>query len=367
MKIIDRYVLSIFFSFFFGAITLLVTLFTLILFFELIADFISSKAPLYLMAAYLLNKLPEAAYYMAPMAVLAASILSLSLMSKDREVMILMSCGISALRITLPLIGGAMLIATFAFLDSEYLMPHAWIKSEDIYRSDVKKMEGLGHIRQNMVWIKTGEDIWNIGYLDVKNGILHDVNIMRFRPDKSGFASIISARKGYRRGAQWTFEEGIERRFTNGIGVEESPFTARNYSFALDFKELKHAEKAPQEMNFREITSYIEHIKRAGYEDIRYSVDRYVKITFPLISVVMAIISIPFGLKTGRSVGAFSGIAIAVMIGFVFWFLFSMGVSLGHSGKLPPLAAAGGAHLVFLGAGVYAMLSGFHAREGIFR
>jgi len=368
MKIVDRYILSVFFRFFISAMVVLITLFTLILFFELIGDFISSKAPLYLMGAYLAHKMPEAAYYMAPMAVLAASILSLSLMTKDKEVMIMMSCGVSPLRIARPLIGGTILVAAFAFLDSEYLIPQAWMKSEDIYRHQVKKIEDFGSVRQNMVWIKTGrDDMWNIGYLDVSNGLLHDVNIMRFTPDRSGFDFIISAKTGYRQGTQWVFEDGMERRFANGAEVAELPFRKKNYGFTLDIAELKHAEKVSQEMNFREITSYIEHIKRSGYENVRYDVDRYVKITFPLISVVMGIIAIPFGLKARQGGVAFSGITFAVMIGFSFWFLFSMGVSLGHSGKLPPLVAAGGAHLLFLFAGAYAMLSGFRPREGIFR
>jgi lipopolysaccharide export system permease protein len=119
-------------------------------------------------------------------------------------------------------------------------------------------------------------------------------------------------------------------------------------------------------MNFAEITSYIEHIRKVGYEDTRYTVDRYVKITFPLISVVMAFIAIPFGLRApSRAGGAMGGITLAVTLGFAFWFIFSMAVSLGHSGKLPPLAAAGGAHLLFLGGAAYALLS--QGREGLFR
>jgi lipopolysaccharide export LptBFGC system permease protein LptF len=45
-------------------------------------------------------------------------------------------------------------------------------------------------------------------------------------------------------------------------------------------------------------------------------------------------------------------------MGFVFWFFFSMAVSMGHSGKLPPLVAASGAHVLFLSGALYLMLSG---------
>ncbi|MBI5177781.1 MAG: LptF/LptG family permease [Nitrospinae bacterium] len=364
MKIVDRYVLGLFLRFFAGGMAVLVTLFTVILFFELIGDFINHRAGINLIAGYFLNKLPEAMYYMAPMAVLAAAILSLSLMSKDREVLVLMSCGVSSLRIALPIVAGTLAIAGLSFVDSEYVMPRAFAKSEDILRHKVKKMPDISSIKQNMLWVKSGDlDLWNIGFLDVEGGILHGVNVMRFTPDRAGFEKVITAKKGWKDATGWIFDDGLERDFLPGGDITETPFAQKHYPFTLDFKELKHAEKMPQEMNYAEISNYIEHIRKVGYEDIRYTVDKYIKITFPLISVVMAVIAIPFGLRSGRAGGALSGVTLAAVIGFSFWFVFSMAVSLGHSGKLPPLMAAFGAHALFLSGAVYAILH--REREGM--
>jgi lipopolysaccharide export system permease protein len=365
MKIIDRYIMAVFARFFLMAGGLLVTLFVLILFFELIGDFVRYKAPLDLILRYFLFKAPEAVYYMTPMAVLAAATLTLSLMSKDREILALMSSGVSAGRIAAPILAFAAIISVLAFLDSEYVMPQAFKKSEDIHRRQVKKVQDVSFLRQNRVWIKTAnEDMWNIGYLDAKNSLLYDVNLIRFAGDMGGFSQIISAAKVYRAPiAGWTFENGIERTFDKAGGITESAFQKRDYELGLEFAELKQAEKMPQEMNFSEITGYIKHIKTAGYNDIRYSVDRYVKLTFPLISLVMAFIAIPFGLGIGgRASGALPGITFTVIIGFVFWFSFSMAVSMGHSGKLPPLVAASGAHVLFLTAALYLMLSAPRSR-----
>jgi lipopolysaccharide export system permease protein len=297
---------------------------------------------------------------MAPMAVLAASVLSFSMMSKDREVLALMTGGVSAFRISLPLLGGAVLVSGLAFLDSEYLMPPAYKTAENIYRHQVKKQTDTSFLRQDKLWIKTAnEDMWNIGFVDLKNKLLFDVSVLRFSPDMRGFAMIIFAGKAFKSGQNgWIFLDGTERKFDKNGEITESAFQRRSYDLTLDFGELKQAAKVPQEMNFAEITAYIKRIKTAGYNDIRYTVDRYIKISFPLISLVMAFLAIPFGLHTGgRSSGALSGITLTVIIGFIFWFFFSMGVSMGHSGKLPPLVSATGAHLLFMFGSLYLLLS----------
>lgn len=360
MKILDRYVLAVFFRFFLMGLGLLVTLFVLIMFFELIGEFVKYKAPLTTIANYFFNKLPEAAYYMTPMAVLAGAILAFSMMSKDREVLAVMTGGVSTFRISLPLLCGAAFIAVFAFLDSEFVMPRSFKKSEDILHHQVKKQADATFFKQDRIWLRTAdEDIWNIGFLDATKQVLNDVTVVRFSKDMGGFSTIISAKKAYKsvRGG-WVFEEGIERKFDAHGEVSESAFASNTYGLKLDFGELKQAVKVPQEMNFAEITKYIHRIKTAGYNDIRYSVDRWVKITFPLISLVMAFIAIPFGLNTGgRTGGTLSGITVSVIIGFVFWFAFSMTVSMGHSGKLPPFLSAMGAHLLFIFGTMYVMLS----------
>jgi lipopolysaccharide export LptBFGC system permease protein LptF len=61
----------------------------------------------------------------------------------------------------------------------------------------------------------------------------------------------------------------------------------------------------------------------------------------------MALIAVPFGETLRMRGGHLMGVGLAVIIGSVFWFIFSMAIALGHSGKLPSLLSAYGAHLVF--------------------
>lgn len=365
MKILDRYIFSLFFRFFAGGVAVLATLFILIMFFEVIGDFVGAAASMRLMAAYLFYKTPEAVYYMTPMAALGAAILALSVMAKNRESMVLMSCGVSALRITRPIVIGALLISAGTFMVGEMLIPPSWSAAEDIFRHRVKKVSEVGAVKQNMVWITMpGGEIWNINFLDLENRTIHDVKVIVPRPDKNGFASVTYARYGRMEEKEWVFSDVIERRFGPEGEITETLYEEKRLPLVLGLEELKHAEKKPEQMNLAEIRRYIDHIRRSGYDDIRFTVDMYVKITFPLISVVMALIAVPFGLKMQRTAGPLAGVTSAVIIGFSFWFLFSMGVSMGHSGKIPPLAAAAGAHALFAAFSLYAIIHRYHAKGG---
>ena len=331
----------------------LVTLFMVISFFDLIDDFVAHKAPWSLVGRYFLLKIPEAVFNMTPMAVLIGAILSFSLISRTREVIILLSAGLSIWRITSSVLIASFLISILVFLNGELLLPSTWKTARHIFTHQIKKHSEKGLVKQDKIWLKSEDGkIWNINFLNIKTEELFDVMVMEFAPDKTFFSSILKAKRAEMESGEWIFYDGFERKFIADGNFVEEPFKKRKIPATIQMEELKEAEKLPQEMNFQEMRTYVKKIKRAGYDHTRYSVDMYIKITFPLICLVMAFISIPFSIKTSRTSGALVGISMGISLGFVFWFFFSMGVSLGHSGKIPPLAAAGGAHAIFL---IYAL------------
>jgi lipopolysaccharide export system permease protein len=71
----------------------------------------------------------------------------------------------------------------------------------------------------------------------------------------------------------------------------------------------------------------------------RYMVDLHAKVSTTLVSLIMAVLGASFGLRTGRA-GVMIWVAACIPMGFVYYVVLVLGISLGRGGALPPLVAA---------------------------
>ena len=108
---------------------------------------------------------------------------------------------------------------------------------------------------------------------------------MEFSPDRAYFSKVITARTAFPKDGRRVFEDGLVRSFGAEGVFDEKTFDKKNFAYAVDFETLKRSEKKPQEMTFKEIRAYVDRIRAAGYDDTRYVVDMYVKISFPFVAL----------------------------------------------------------------------------------
>ncbi len=64
-------------------------------------------------------------------------------------------------------------------------------------------------------------------------------------------------------------------------------------------------------MSFHELTAYIADLRQSGFDTTKLSVQLNRKLAYPAITLVMAILAIPFALATGKR-GGVAGFAIAI-------------------------------------------------------
>jgi lipopolysaccharide export LptBFGC system permease protein LptF len=109
-------------------------------------------------------------------------------------------------------------------------------------------------------------------------------------------------------------------------------------------------------MNYPSLAEYIVKLERSGFNTVKYVVDLYTKTSVPLISLVIAILAIPFAFRARPSGGIVASLGMSLALGFSYWILISIGISLGHAGKVPPLIASWGPNIFFLMVGAYLWL-----------
>ncbi len=118
---------------------------------------------------------------------------------------------------------------------------------------------------------------------------------------------------------------------------------------------FKKEVKQSSEMNYEELRRYIRDLQQSGFDVVRLRVQLQKKLAFPIITLVMAVLAIPFSLSAGRR-GAITGVAVAVGIAVVYWTVAGLFEAMGNISQLPPVLAAWSPDLIFALVGGYLVL-----------
>jgi lipopolysaccharide export system permease protein len=346
MTILDRYVAREFLKLFGLIVVSFIFLYIVFDFFEKINMFMSNRASLTQMAFFFLFNIPMIVSLTLPAAVLLAALITFGVMSRNSEIVAMKANGISLYRVSLPLILLAGAICVIAFLFSEFVTPLTNQKAFQILKVEVQKRTELGTFKQNQIWYRSRQAIYNFKVFHPDRNLLQGIAINYLDPQFQLTMRIDAERAEWKNG-QWLFQNVLIARFNAG----DFPVLERQAAAVIDLPEkpadFMIAQKDADKMGYLELRQYIEKLQSDGYDTTRYRADLHGKIAFPLVSVILAIIGISFSLRSERSGGVTQSIGAGIVIGFSYWLVFAFAMSLGRAGTLPPLLAAWTANIVF--------------------
>ena len=349
MRILTRYIIKEFLKIFILTITAFISLYLIIDVFEQMDTLIEYRVQLKDGLYFFLYKIPFIFYQLSPIAVLMATLITIGILSRYSEVIAALASGISVLMFSLPFFIFAIFISVVNFTLSESVVPYTTQRVAAMKQA----FEGSNKtvFAQDSIWFKDNTDIYNISYIEPEAGILKGFTVYRM-DSNFNISSRIDAKLVNWKDGKWISPEGILSQFQDSqlLGVSTLKDAAMPLSKKPD--ELRNIERLANEMNYRELTKYVKKLKREGYAASRYSVDLHSKISFPLVSIIMVMIGIPFALRSGRHGGISIGVGLSVIIGFSYWVVFAVNSSLGYNSIIPPFVAAWFTNFIFTGFGV---------------
>ena len=350
-----RYILVSFARLFTLALLGFGSVYLIVEFFERIDDFLEHSAAPISALNYFLFKIPLILYQVTPAAVLLASVLCFVILSRNNELTVLKASGFSILSLSNPIIWVALFLSLVSLGLQEYVVPYTNRKVVQIYNVQIKK-EVPKSLFRNRLWYRSGDgSLWKVSAIGPEGRTLLGVSIFRLADDR--LTERIDAREIEWNGRNWVLHDGVIRDFRSPGQVILSQFKGRPISVAetpLDFQVLR---RDPKQMSYQELSTYVQTLKRSGLDPTSYIVDKEVKLSFPFAIMVMAVLGIPCSLRSPRAGSVTGGIALTLLIAAGFWVLLSMGISLGHGGRLPPILAAWGANGVSLSLGLWLLMT----------
>jgi lipopolysaccharide export system permease protein len=96
--------------------------------------------------------------------------------------------------------------------------------------------------------------------------------------------------------------------------------------------------KRPEEMNIFELYRYYNRIRESGYRNVKYEVDIYGKLTFPIMNLVMILFGLALSLQKTIQSGILA-MGFGVLIIILYWVFYSVSMMLGYAEFLPPWLA----------------------------
>jgi LPS export ABC transporter permease LptG/LPS export ABC transporter permease LptF len=327
-------------------------------FFELLTDIVRNKVPLVTVAEYLWNLSPSMIYLMAPMAVLLGVLITFGLMDKSSELIAMKASGFSIYRATLPVIVLCGVFAGALFVFDQLYIPRT-NRQQEILRNEIKGKPPQTYLQADRKWIfGQNNEIYYYRVFDPDQNHFGGISIFEFDPDKFQLTRRIYAEHAHWDDSlqKWVFEQGWVRTL-HGASIQDY----RTFDVAT-FNELhenpsyfKKEVKQSSEMSYDELRRYIDDLQQSGFDTVRLKVQLQKKIAFPLITLVMAVLAIPFS-ASGRRGGALAGVAVALGIALVYWVTSGLFEAMGNANQLPAMLAAWAPDFIFAFAGGYLLL-----------
>jgi len=356
--LLDDYVLRDFFLYLgmiLATFLVLVLVFTL---FELLGDILRNQVPVSVVAEYLLNVTPYLLYNVAPLVMLLAVLVTFGLMNRANEITAIKATGTSIYRIVAPVIVAAAMVAVGLFFADQFYLPRT-NKRQEALHNQIKGKPPQTYLRPDRKWIfGQNNDIYYYQFFDPDRDQFGNVTV--FQLDRASFS--ITRRVHAERAHwddklnRWVYAQGWDRSLNVAAIANYHPFDVATFPEWTETPVyFKKEVKQYTEMNYEELRRYIRDLQQSGFDVVRLRVQLQQKLSYPLITLIMAGLAIPFALSAEKK-GAITGVAVAVGIAVFYTVVSRLFEAMGNLSQLPPALAAWSPDLIFILVGGYLIL-----------
>jgi LPS export ABC transporter permease LptG len=370
--LLDLYLSRQYLRVFLIALFSLLGVFYIATFIDLADKLFRGQATTPLLLRYFYYQTPQFVYYVIPMAGLVAALVTVGVMTKNSELIVMRACGISLYRTAAPLVlfGLAGSVALFAL--EERVLARA-NREADRLNSIIRGFPVQTFDALNRRWLvgQSGDIYYYDSFVPSASRFdrftLYDFDDRLWKINGVVFAERVSL-EGRDTGTDhpafaWKATNGWVRTLTTTRGdvsaaavtVTYAPFAARDLPLESPTYFRTEAPDALK-MNYGQLAEYIKQLEASGSNAIPQMVQLQAKVAFPLVTLIMTLIAVPFAATTGRR-GALYGVGVGIVLAIVYRVTQIVFGALGEGGAITPILAAWAPNILFGAAAVYAILT----------
>lgn len=274
-----------------------------------------------------------------PLAVLIGSILALSRLSTDNEIVAIRACGIHLRQLLFPLVTLGIIFSLFLFILSDRIIPYS-------YHQQRLALKNLGAknptaLLEPGVFIHAFEKQVIFIHKIIENK-MYNVTIYQPQPSGKPTRTIIANRGEF---TPVPGEDKVLLKLMNGISDEQdakNPNTFYKLNFDTFFmtlnlsQEQKRIDKKPKSMSLRELTEEKDRLEKLLVETTQIETEYFRKISWSLSPLIFILIGFPLGVVTNKRARS-ANVFVAIFCATGYYLLF-LGCEALSSQKLLPAA-----------------------------
>jgi LPS export ABC transporter permease LptG len=360
--LLDFYIARQYLSVFALAFASLVGIFYISTFIDLADKLFRGAATTRMLLRFFYFQTPQYVYYIIPLSALVATLVTVGLLTKNSELIVMRACGISLYRSAAPMLLFAALSSLSLFELQEHVLADSnreAARLNAIIRGYPTQTFGI----LNRRWIVgTGGDIYHYEFFNPAANHFDRLSLFELARGAWKLEALTYAKEVVLARQTWEARQGWRREFTSATKrnavrtvVHYTPFTVRLLGLEPP-SYFQTDEPEADRMTYEQLSRYVAQLQASGYHAVPYMVQLQRKVAFPFVTVIMTVLAVPFAVSTGRS-GAMFGIGVGIVLSILYWIALSLFGALGAGGWISPMLGAWAPNILFGAAALHQLLT----------
>ena len=299
---------------------------------------------------YVALQMPNRIYELLPMTALIGSIVVLARMANASEYTILRTSGLGPWRALATMLGLGLVFVVLTFVVGDYVAP-ASDRAAQLLKAQFKGRISVGNTG---AWLKERQDdrnyFVNVGQL-ATNGELSDIRIFEFNSTGDLVSTLKATRGDIGTDGKWVMQNVQQRLISSGRDVRPAVRHKRHRTYewpsSITREMVSVALLRPDRMRTADLFAYSRHLEANGQSALRYDIEFWRKVFYPLSCLVMVVLALPFAYMHFRSGGTTGYVFGGVMIGISFFLLNNVFGYIGNLNQWQPWVAAASPALIY--------------------
>ena len=352
-KLLDYYIIKKFIINFLFVIISFTVIFIIVDIIDNIDKFINRGISNQEIINYYLLSIPWYISIALPMTILISTIICFVTMQRNHELTALKASGISIWRTSTSLLILGTGLCFFSFFFDNIIVVKTFEKKNPIEKKLNNRL--IKSSKKNDIYYHLDNSFLAIKRFNYNNNSGNNISIQKF--NGSDIQYRIDADKMYWVEDQnmWHLKNLKIRKWEKGI---------LNYSFVKDStinitdinpSIIKKDNINPEEMNYWQLSYFINKLKNKGLNYTRWSVNKHFKTAFACTPIIMMLFGITLSITKPRS-NYTTGIGFSLVVIFLYYLLIKTGQSLGYNQILSPFLSVWFVNILFISFGTYMFL-----------